>query len=34
MSKKKLPHAVSISITQRQEEVFEIILATNNDNAI
>lgn len=34
VSKKKLPHAVSISITQRQEEVFEIILATNNDNAI
>ena len=34
VSKKKLPHAVSISITQRQEEVFEIILATNNDNVI
>ena len=34
VSKKKLPHAVSISITQRQEEIFEIILATNNDNAI
>jgi len=34
VSKRKLPHAVSISITQRQEEVFEIILATHNDNVI
>ena len=34
VSKRKLPHAVSIRITQRQEEVFEIILATHNDNVI
>ena len=34
VSKRKLPHAVSISITQRHEEVFEIILATHNDNVI
>ena len=34
VSKRKLPHAVSISITQRQEEVFEIILATHNENII
>ena len=34
VSKRKLPHAVSISITQRREEVFEIILATHNDNVI
>tara|TARA_B100001287_G_scaffold89875_1_gene75309 strand:+ start:1484 stop:2083 length:600 start_codon:yes stop_codon:yes gene_type:complete len=34
VSKRKLPLAVSISITQRQEEVFEIILATHNDNVI
>ena len=34
VSKRKLPYAVSISITQRQEEVFEIILPTHNDNVI
>ena len=34
VSKRKLPYAVSISITQRQEEVFEIILATHNENII
>ena len=34
VSKRKLPHAVSISITQRQDDVFEIILATHNENII
>ena len=32
VSKRRLPHAVFLSISQRQKDVFEIILATDNDN--
>ena len=32
VSKRRLPYAISLSISQRQKGVFEIILATDNDN--